>query len=322
MEMLTDALKQVEEIGLLPIVNVDDPSKAVPTAQALIDGGIRVVETTFRGPAALDSLKNIRKAFPDLLIAAGTVVRTEQVDAAIDAGADFIVSPGLNPKTVEYCQRKNIAILPGATTATELELGTSLGLSIFKFFPADVAGGLGAIKALGGPFGGVRFVPTGGINFNNMKEYAESAAVVALGGSFFAPNSAVDAGDWTGIAANAKRAVDLSLGLTMGHLGINCESADEARTTAKWFDETFGFAPREIAASFFSASAVESMKKPSYGAKGHIGIATNSMTRAIYHLQRRGVKFRDFKYGADGAMIAAYLTEEIGGFAAHLCPKY
>lgn len=320
--MSTNAMETIEKIGLLPLVNVNDPSKAVPIAKALCDGGVAVVEVALRDPAALEAIANIRKALPNLTLCAGTVLSPEQASKAIEAGADFIVTPGLNPQTVKFCQEKNVPIIPGATTATELELGVSLGLNVFKFFPADVAGGLNAIKALRGPFGAVRFVPTGGITLDNMKPYCENPAVLAVGGSFMTPKNAIAAEDWGAITAVAARAVETSLGLAMGHVGINCNSSEEAGATAEWFNERFGLATRETGISFFAGAAVETMKKPSYGEKGHIAIATNSMTRAVYQLQRRGIKFRDFKFNPQGAMIAAYLEEEIGGFAVHLCVKY
>ncbi len=320
--MSTNALEMIEKIGLLPLVNVTDPSKAAPIAQALSKGGIDAVEVTLRDATAYESLANVRKACPNGLVGAGTVHNAEEAAKAIDLGADFIVAPGVCPKTIELCQEKNVAIIPGATTATEIELARSLGLNVVKFFPADVAGGLKAIKALRGPFSDVRFVPTGGITLDNMKPYVENSAVLAIGGSFMTPAAAIANGDWDAISAVAEQTIDASLGFTMGHVGINCQNVDEANSTASEFAKIFRFNTREIDISFFGGSAVEAMKKPSFGANGHIAIATNSMTRAVYHLERRGYKFRFFKNNPQGQMIAAYIENEIGGFAIHLCVKY
>ncbi|MBQ9812573.1 MAG: bifunctional 4-hydroxy-2-oxoglutarate aldolase/2-dehydro-3-deoxy-phosphogluconate aldolase [Thermoguttaceae bacterium] len=317
--MKTNAMEMIEKVGLLPLVNVSDPGKAVPIAKALADGGIPIVEVTLRDKTALESLANIHKELPDTLVGAGTVKSPEQAAAALDAGADFIVSPGVNPSTIKYCQEKGVAIVPGAVTATELELGTSLGLDVFKFFPADLSGGLDVIKALRGPFGNVRFVPTGGVSLANMKPYVEDPAILAIGGSFLTPKEAVAASDWASVTKTAERAVEISLGFAMGHVGINCNSVDEANTTAGWFNDRFGLKPREIDISFFAGSAVEAMKKPSFGEHGHIGIACNSIARALYHLERKGLKFRFFKTNPEGKIIAAYLEEEVGGFAVHLC---
>ena len=319
--MSSNVLESIEKIGLLPLVNVHDSSQAAPIAQALSKGGIDAVEVTLRDATALDSLKAARAALPNGLVGAGTVHNPKEAAAAIELGADFIVAPGVCPKTVQFCQEKNVPIIPGATTATEIELARSLGLNVVKFFPAGLSGGLEAIKALRGPFSDVRFVPTGGVNFDNMKPYAENAAIFAIGGSFMTPASAVAAGDWDAVSCAAARAVEALLGFQMGHVGINCNSAEEAKETAEEFAKIFNFGTREIDISFFGGSAVEAMKKPSFGAHGHIAIACNSMKRAIYHMERRGYKFRFFKNNDKGEMIAAYIENEIGGFAIHLSIK-
>ncbi len=319
---MENALDLIEKIGLLPLVNVSDPEKAAPIAQALSDGGIAAVEVTLRDASAFESLARVRKALPNALVGAGTVHNVADAEKAIDLGADFIVSPGVCPETIQFCQTRQTPIIPGAVTATEIELARSLGLSVVKFFPSDVLGGLKAINALRGPFSDVRFVPTGGINFDNMTPYAESKSVFAIGGSFLTPNAAVASGDWNAISETASRAVDKLLGFTMGHVGVNCPTVDVARAAAQEFADIFRFNTREIDISFFAGSAVETMKKPSFGEHGHIAIATNSMKRAIYHLERRGYSFRFFKNNDKGEMIAAYITNEIGGFAIHLCVKY
>lgn len=320
--MSSNALETIEKIGLLPIVNVQDPSKAAPLALALSRGGVDAVEVTLRNAGALESLSNARRALPDSLVGVGSVHSAEDAKNAIDRGADFIVAPGVCPKTIEYCLERDVPVIPGAATATEIELARSLGLRVVKFFPADIIGGLKAINALRGPFGDTRFIPTGGINFDNMKPYVESPAVLAVGGSFMTPRQAVDNDDWDSVTAAAARAVDASLGFQMGHVGINCHSPEEAKSTAEEFAKIFNFGTREIDISFFGGSAVEAMKKPSFGANGHIAVACNSMKRAIYHLERRGYKFRFFKNNDKGEMIAAYIENEIGGFAIHLCVKY
>ncbi len=317
--MCKNAMDLIEKIGLIPLVNVSDPSKAVPLASALANGGIPLVEVALRDKAALESLANIKKNLPGVLVGAGTVKNSAQVAEAVEAGADFIVSPGVNPDTIKFCQEKKVAIIPGATTATELELGISFGLNVFKFFPAETVGGMKLIKALRGPFGNVRFVPTGGINLNNMKEYAEDPAIYAIGGSFMTPKNAVETSDWEAITKLAQKTVEISLGFAMGHVGINCNSVDEANSTAVWFNDRFGLKPREIDISFFAGSAVEAMKKPSFGANGHIGIACNSIARAMYQLERRGMKFRFCKKNPEGKIIAAYIEDEVGGFAVHIC---
>ncbi|MGI6400699.1 MAG: bifunctional 4-hydroxy-2-oxoglutarate aldolase/2-dehydro-3-deoxy-phosphogluconate aldolase [Thermoguttaceae bacterium] len=319
--MTSNALETIEKIGLLPLVNVKDPSKAAPLAEALSRGGIDAIEVTLRDATAFESLKKVREALPNALVGAGTVHTPEDATRAIELGADFIVAPGVCPKTIQVCQEKNVAIIPGAATASEIERARSLGLNVVKFFPAEIAGGLSMIKALRGPFGDVRFVPTGGINFDNLQPYVEDKAVFAVGGSFMTPSAAVEANDWDAVAASASKAVGVSLGFQIGHVGINCHSPEEAKSTSENFAKIFNFGTREIDISFFGGSAVEAMKKPSFGTNGHIGIACNSMKRAICRLESLGYKFRFFKKNDQGELIAAYIEDEIAGFAIHLCPK-
>ncbi len=183
---MNDLFNQIEKIGVVPVLKIDDISKAVPTADALSKGGLNCAEITFRTEAAEEAIKQIRLAFPKMLIGAGTVLNTEQVDKAINAGADFIVSPGFNPKTVQYCNRNNITIIPGCITPTEIEAAIDAGLSVVKFFPAQKYGGLSTIKALSAPFSQIRFMPTGGITLDNLAEYLKFNKIVACGGSFMA----------------------------------------------------------------------------------------------------------------------------------------
>ena len=175
--MSENALELIEKIGLLPLVNVSDPSKAAPIAQALSKGGIDAIEVTLRDATALESLANARKALPNALVGAGSVHNVADAERAIDLGADFIVAPGVDPETIQFCQTRQTPVIPGAVTATEIEQARALGLSVVKFFPADILGGVKAINALRGPFADVRFVPTGGINLDNMTPYAENKGV-------------------------------------------------------------------------------------------------------------------------------------------------
>lgn len=319
--MQKEITKKIKEIGIIPVINIKDPAKGVPLAKALTAGGIPVIEITLRSSTALESIKNIRAAYPDLLLGAGTVLRTDQVDAAMEAGADFIVSPGLNPATVRHCQSKGIAIFPGAVTASEIELGISLGLSVFKFFPSDQAGGLDAINMFKGPFGGIEFIPTGGIHLGNLGKYMASPVIAAAGGSFVGGGSALEAGNWDLITAQAKEAVKISLGFSLAHVGINSDGGQDAAATARWFFDLFGLPVRECENSVFAGTAVECMKGNGRGTKGHIAVSTLSPTRAMAYLAKKGVEFHDPILAPDGKLIAAYLKEEIAGFAVHIVQK-
>lgn len=187
-----EILKQIEACGIIPVVKIDTAEKAVPLAKALMDGGINVAEVTFRTDAAKEAIALITREYPEMLVGAGTVLKTEQVDDAIEAGAHFIVSPGLNPVVVEYCKKRGILIIPGCITPGEIEKGLSLGLTTLKFFPAEQAGGLPMIKALSAPFGNVKFMPTGGICLDNMASYLVCDNIIACGGSFMISDNLED----------------------------------------------------------------------------------------------------------------------------------
>ena len=177
-------LTQIKEIGIVPVIKIDDTADAVPLAQALIDGGLPCAEITFRTDAAEGSIKLISDKFPDMFIGAGTVLTIEQADRAIAAGAKFIVSPGFNSKVVKHCLRLNVPIFPGCITPTEIEMAIEHGLDTVKFFPAEQAGGLSMIKALAAPYTKMTFIPTGGVDTSNLAKYLEFGKIIACGGSF------------------------------------------------------------------------------------------------------------------------------------------
>jgi 2-dehydro-3-deoxyphosphogluconate aldolase/(4S)-4-hydroxy-2-oxoglutarate aldolase len=193
---------------LIPVIVLDDAGAGPPLAAALASGGLPVAEITFRTPAAADAIRAMTET-SDILVGAGTVLTPEQVDQAVAAGARFIVSPGLSRAVVERCQEHGVLALPGAVTASEIQAALELGLDTVKFFPAGTSGGAPAIAALAGPFGNVRFVPTGGIKPKNLQEYLDIPAVAAVGGSWMVPRDRIEAGDFAGIAELVAEAVAL-----------------------------------------------------------------------------------------------------------------
>lgn len=180
---------------IVPVVVLDDAASALPLAEALVAGGLPVAEVTLRTPAALDAIAAMA-ARDDLLVGAGTVLTAAQVDQAVDAGARFVVSPGTSRPVVERARERGVAVLPGAVTATEIQAALELGIDTVKFFPAGTSGGAAAIKALAAPFGGVKFVPTGGVSASNLDEYLSIPSVVAVGGSWMVPQAAIREGDF------------------------------------------------------------------------------------------------------------------------------
>ena len=202
-------LEQIQEIGIVPVVVLNDAKDAEPLAKALCDGGLACAEVTFGTAAAEESMRIMSEKFPDMLVGAGTVLTTEQVDRAVAAGAKFIVSPGLNPRIVKYCVDKGILITPGCANPSDIEQALEQGLEVVKFFPAEAAGGLKMIKAMAAPYVGVKFMPTGGINQNNVREYLAYDRILACGGSWMVKSDLVDAGKFDEIEKLARECVDI-----------------------------------------------------------------------------------------------------------------
>ena len=205
--MLT--VEQVASCGVVPVVVLEDEAQAVPTARALLAGGINAMEITFRTAAAKGSIAKVAKEVPEMIVGAGTVVNLQNLHDAVDAGAKFIVCPGSDPELIAEAIRLNVPITPGVVTPSEIMMGLKLGLKVFKFFPAETFGGLKTIKALCGPFPQIKFLPTGGINQANAAEYFKNPKILAVGGSWMVTKDMVAAGDFEGITAKSKAATDL-----------------------------------------------------------------------------------------------------------------
>ncbi len=319
---MNEVLKQFQKLGIIPVVKIDDAKDAVPLAKALCDGGLPVAEVTFRTSAAKDAIAAMTKAFPEMLVGAGTVLTTQQVDEAVEAGARFIVSPGLNPKVVLYCQQIGVPITPGVTSPSEIEQALELGLEVVKFFPAEASGGLAKIKAMSAPYGSMKFMPTGGIHAKNLNSYLDFEKIIACGGSWMVGSDLINKGDFATITALTREAVVQMLGFEVKHIGINCEG-DEAGKTANRFAEVFGFPKREIPISYFCGRGIEVMKEKGAGAMGHIAIQTNYVERAIAFLERNGVEldYETVKRDEKERINFIYLKESFGGFAVHLTTK-
>lgn len=319
---MNEIISQFQKLGIIPVVKIDNAKDAVPLAKALCEGGLPVAEVTFRTDAAEEAIRLMAEAYPNMLVGAGTVLTTEQVDRAVGAGAKFIVSPGLNPKVVKYCQEKNVPITPGTSSPTDIEAALELGLDVVKFFPAEASGGIAKIKAMAAPYTKVKFMPTGGINAKNLQSYLDFPKIVACGGSWMVSDALINAGDFEEIKRLTREAVNTMLGFELRHIGINAKDENEAEDVAGSFEKLFGFTKKSGNSSVFAGSAVEVMKAPYLGANGHIAIGTNYIERAIYHMQLQGFEFdMDTAKYKDGKMVAVYLKDELGGFAVHLVQK-
>lgn len=322
-KILNKVLEEIQKIGIVPVVKIDRVEDALPLAKALCEGGLPCAEITFRTEAAEEAIRVMATEYPEMLIGAGTVLTTEQVDKAMEAGAKFIVSPGLNPKVVKYCVEKGYPVTPGTANPSDVETAIELGLEVVKFFPAEAAGGLNMIKSMAAPYVNMKFMPTGGINAKNIKSYLDFDNIIACGGSWMVSGEMINAGEFDKIKTLTKEAVELMLGFEIAHVGINANDENEAEEVAGKFDSIFGFAKKVGNSSVFAGSAIEVMKTPYLGANGHIAIKTNYIDRAITYLERNGVKvnMETAKYNDKKKMVAVYLTDEVGGFAIHLLQK-
>lgn len=316
-------LKQISDIGIIPVIAIDDAEKAVPLAKALVAGGLPVAEVTFRTAAGEAAIRAISREVPEMLVGAGTVLTHDQLDRALDAGARFIVSPGFNPDTVRYGLSKGALMVPGTATPGEMEQAMALGLEVVKFFPAEQNGGVAKLKALAGPYKTLKWMPTGGVNAKNLADYLAFDQIVACGGTWMVKKDLIEAENWAEITRLTREAVDTMLGFSLAHVGINCLDAQASERTARTICGLFGLPFRAGNSSNHAGTAVECTKAPGPGVHGHIAIGTNSVERAIYHLERRGVAIdhATCKTDAKGRAKAVYLEGDFGGFAIHLVQK-
>lgn len=206
---MTNLMKDIEKVGVVPVVKLNDVSKAVPLCEALIKGGINVAEITFRTECAAEVIKEISEKCPEMIVGAGTILNVEQAKKAIENGAKFIVSPGYSHDVVEYCKEKNVEVIPGCITPTEIMQAIADGLEVVKFFPAKEFGGLQTMKALSAPFAGIKFMPTGGVNLDNLKEFISAKFIVACGGTYMVKEDLINAENYEEITRLSKLSTDI-----------------------------------------------------------------------------------------------------------------
>jgi 2-dehydro-3-deoxyphosphogluconate aldolase/(4S)-4-hydroxy-2-oxoglutarate aldolase len=316
-------LEEIKKIGIIPVVKIDDAAKAVPLAKALIEGGIPCAEITFRTAQGEEAMARINAEVPGMLLGAGTVLNTGQVDKAIKAGAKFIVSPGLNPKVVSYCVENDIPVTPGCSNPSDMEQALEFGLDVVKFFPAEQAGGLEYLKAVAAPYHSLQFIPTGGINAQNIARYIAFEKTLACGGSWMVNAELINSGDFEKIKILCREAVLSLLGFSMLHIGINTGNEDAAQKAANRISALFGFQNKTGNSMIFSGEGIELMKSSSPGENGHIAIGTNSVFRAKAFFERQGIEFDQGSAKTDvkGTLTFIFFKEEIGGFAFHLTQK-
>jgi len=319
---MNKTLVKIGELGIVPVVKIEKAEDALPLGKALIDGDLPIAEITFRTSAAEESIKVLNKELPDLLLGAGTVLTIEQVKKAVSAGAQFIVSPGFNPKVVDYCIENSIPVTPGINNPTQIEMALERGIEVVKFFPAEASGGLPLLTSMSAPYSGIKFIPTGGINLNNLISYLSNKKVHACGGSWMVKDNLISSGNFSEITRLTKEAVSTMLGFEFAHLGINEENEDKALNSASLLSHLFYLPIKEGTSSVFAGPAFEVIKNRYLGEHGHIAIATNDIQRAITYLKMKGISILpETKKEKEGKLKAVYLDQEVSGFAIHLLQK-
>ena len=315
-------LKKLNSIGIIPVVTIDNIEKAIPLAEALVKGGIHCMEITFRTEQAEEAIKKITTKVPKMLVGAGTVLNIEQADKAIKAGAKFLISPGLNPKVVKYCIEKNYLMIPGIATPSDVEQAINLNVSIVKFFPAEAAGGINMIKSISSPYSEMKFIPTGGINNQNLNQYLSFNKVICCGGSWILNEEYIVKNQFDKITKLCREAIFTMLGFEIDHVGINTENETVAKDIARNFSQFFNFSINENEFSIFMDKSVEIIKNAYLGKHGHIAIKTNYIERAINYIEIMGGKFDiNTIKKEDGKIVSIFLQDEIGGFAIQLVQK-
>jgi 2-dehydro-3-deoxyphosphogluconate aldolase / (4S)-4-hydroxy-2-oxoglutarate aldolase len=319
---MNKVLEKIGQLGIVPVVKIEKAEDAIPLGKALIEGGLPIAEITFRTAAAEESISQLSKELPELLVGAGTVMNVEQAKKAVSAGAKFVVSAGFNPQVVDYCVENNIPITPGINNPTQIEMALAKGLDILKFFPAEASGGLPLLEAMSGPYGNVKYIPTGGINQNNLCTYLSNKKVHAVGGSWMVKTNLISSGQFDQITEITREAISIMLGFELAHLGINEKDEGRALNSASILSKTFSFPLKIGNSSIFAGSYFEVMKNKYLGEHGHIAIATNDISKAITYLEMKGVTvLPETAKESDGKLKAIYLNQEISGFAIHLIQK-
>ena len=290
-------LKQISDIGIVPVIAIDDAEKAVPLAKALAAGGLPVTEVTFRTAAGEAAIRAISREVPEMLVGAG-----------------------FNPAVTRYVIDRGVLMMPGTASPGEMEQAMSMGLDVVKFFPAEQNGGVAKLKALAGPYKTLKWMPTGGVNAKNLADYLAFDQIVACGGTWMVKKDLIQQENWAEITRLSREAVRTMLGFSLDHVGINCGSEAEADRLARTLCDMFGFAYQMGNSSVQALHAVECTKTPGRGTHGHIAIATSNVDRAVYHLGLYGVHClpETRKTDAKGNTKAIYIDGEFGGFAIHL----
>lgn len=317
-----DIFQRIRQAGIVPVVIIDHASDAVPTAKALLNGGIDVMEITFRTPAAAKSIEEVAFNCPDLMVGAGTVLTLDQCKIAVSNGAKFIVFPGFDEKIVSWCAENGVMIIPGCVTPTEIMATIKYNLTVIKFFPANIYGGLNAMKSLSAPFGSIRFIPTGGIGLQNIKQYISEPFVHALGGSWVCPKNDISEGNFKKITDMCIMSRSLLLGYEFADLansGTKSTATDISASISKYELERFHENQDSIV---FPPNLAEILNRLEYDGLRSVELRTNCIDIAINDFRKKGFSANmEAANKKDGKVISVCLEKQGSGVSVHLLQK-
>lgn len=316
-------IKRIHDIGILPVIDLADPDNAVRVAQSICIGGLPVAEVSYRNNAIHKMIIDMKSTCPGMLIGAGGIFSGEQVDSALEAGADFIIISEFHPDIVRYCQSKHVPVIPAVSDESDIEAAISMEIDAVKFFLPENSGGISRIKELSAAYGKIKFIPAGDITENDVSGYLNEPCVLACCGSWMIDENAIAEKNFEKITKLTGHTVNSMLGLTIKHIGINEENGDGAALAGQ-FAGIFSGKVRETYKGWFGSEYVEVMsKKFTKGRHGHIGIGVNDPDRARRYYEALGYSFDESTAGYDenGDLEIVYFSNEIGGFALHIVKK-
>lgn len=318
---MNEVLVRIGELGLVPVIKIERAGDAVGLGRALVEGDLPVAEVTFRTDAAEEAIKSLTAKLPDLLVGAGTVLTPGQAERAVNAGARFIVSPGFNPKVVDWCIDHKVLVTPGINSPTQLEMALERDLSVVKFFPAEASGGLAMLKAMAAPYGGVKFIPTGGINEGNLASYLAYNRILACGGSWMVKADLISAGKFDEITRLVRQAVATVHGFALARVAVEATSTDRASKADELLSRLFHWPAAPNRNSFAAGPGLEVSVGTSGGEAGHLSIVANNLERAVAYLKRKGVATVAGAEAPAGGPKEVVLDLKIGEFSVHLLQK-
>lgn len=312
-------VKELELCGVVPLVKIDDIRDTLPLTGALTSAGLKAVEIVFRSSAAKEAIKLISSKCQNMLVGAGTIISIEQVNEAISAGAKYIVTPSFNPKVVDRCIKLGVPVFPGCSNPSDIEQAYERGLRVVKFFPCELLGGVNMLQALSGPYPFMRFIPTGGINEDNLNDYLALSNVLCCGGTFLVDEELIKQGKFDEITKNSREAINKMLNIQLDHVGINTDEIQGTKLL-KTFSQLSGKNYIEGEGKF---SGIEAVTENQFGRIGHVAFSSPNLERCLYYLAERGFSIDPASVvrNGNGKIIKVNLTGDHAGFTIRLIKK-